>query len=459
MQGVAELEIEARQLSRFLPKTVPISYQQFVGHYTGKRKTRYQAAVNSLAERPVQVSDSYVSAFVKSEKLNPHAKINPTPRMIQARNARYNTEVGRYLRPMERSLYSLRRSKHGTRMIAKGLTLKERGTLLAEKMRCFRDPVVYSLDGKRWDTHCSSEILGVEHSVYLDICDDPFFRMLLSWQLHNVGFTQNGHRYTVKGGRMSGDMNTALGNCLLMIIMVFAFCAKVSLIRWDMLDDGDDCLLIIEKDEECKMATITDVFLSYGQELKLENRAEVMSDVVFCQGKPVMVDGVWQFIADWTKVLSTAACGTKYWATEGSRKGMFTAVGYCLLSLYRGIPILQAYACRLIELGDGCSINNDIYYSDLYRKVDKRVILEEVTPGDVHDCTRLSFMDAWHVDPQEQLDIEYKLAQWTPSDCLEDQADEIAVGWRLEYAPGCEPSDWENIPNNPSHVFENLSDL
>jgi hypothetical protein len=47
---------------------------------------------------------------------------------------------------------------------------------------------------------------------------------LLKWQLQNKGFARTIDgliKYSVEGCRMSGDMNTALGNCTIMCALVY----------------------------------------------------------------------------------------------------------------------------------------------------------------------------------------------------------------------------------------------
>jgi hypothetical protein len=151
---------------------------------------------------------------------------------------------------------------------------------------------------------------------------------------------------------MSGDMNTALGNCTLMVLMVQAAMRRWK--KWDILDDGDDCLLIVE---ECifneVVAALPAIFLSYGQELKVENVARDIRDVVFCQSRVVMTPAGPLFTRNWRKVLSQAACGVNYWGIPKFVRPMLTAVGMCELVLSKGVPILQEFALALIRNGRG----------------------------------------------------------------------------------------------------------
>lgn len=48
----------------------PITRNQFVGLYSGRRQAVYQRAVDSLAVKPLVESDSFLSTFTKCEKIN-----------------------------------------------------------------------------------------------------------------------------------------------------------------------------------------------------------------------------------------------------------------------------------------------------------------------------------------------------------------------------------------------------
>lgn len=424
--GVYLLRKTAKRLSRRLPKVSPWRPREVADSFKGRRRARYALACDSLEVNPLIKRDAAIKAFVKPEKFCPADKVNPDPRMIQARNARYNVEVGCFLKPMEHTLYQLP-GPTGLRMIAKGLNQFERAELLVRKMEQFECPVVYSLDGSRWDKHVSREILEIEHMVYLAMCFDPWFKQLLSWQLDNRCFTQGGCKYRVSGGRMSGDMNTALGNCLLMCIMAETFARAIRLPIWDVLDDGDDCLLIFESREEARVRKcLPGWFLQFGQEVKLENRATCVEDVNFCQSKPVLIEGRWRFVRDWRKVLSQDCCGVRNWGDPRLVRDMLTAIGTCNVVLGRGVPILQVY-------GEACLRNGSGKLPKAF--VDEAIALRLGREVRAYGCTspfdaqalqplpitgesRLAFERTWGVPPQMQLDIERVLSQWTVDEVL-----------------------------------------
>lgn len=429
------LDQEGRLLAKQCASPPKMSQVAFVNHYVGRKKERYRQAMISLEERPLQLpKEALVKAFVKPEKMNPGAKVNPPPRMIQSRNARFNIEIGVFLKPIEHELYRLR-DKFGFNLIGKGLDPHARGDCLRKKWEAFRNPVCVSIDASRWDMHVSKGMLEVEHNFYRHIISDPWFDELLSHQLVNRVVTMNGIYYRTHGRRMSGDMNTALGNCVLMIMCVKVVMKQLKIRNYTMFDDGDDCLLIFEKDQLGKcLAGIKKEFLQLGHEVKVEGVAKRFTDILWCQQKPVFIGSQWIMVSDWRKNLSTALVGLKYFHDEGQAKYMAYSIGQCLLALNQGVPIIQKYGEVLCRFAD--KINVDILNSDWMYRV-KPIIklsgkhLGEFVPVEILGSTRSSFAEAFNVDPMEQLRIENKLDNMELGHLIEIGV-EMFPGWSQE---------------------------
>jgi len=426
-------------LQRQLPFLESWDLERTRDSFRGARHKRYCDAYDSLLLQPLSHADARISAFVKAEKADPAAKVNPDPRMIQARQPRYNLVLASYLRPVEHYIYNLV-APSGIRMVAKGLNQKERAKTLIDKMARFSDPVVVSLDMSRFDKHVSATMLQQEHAFYLHaLAGHPQLQQLLGWQVNNRCFTQNGVKYRVHGGRMSGDINTALGNVLLCIFMVIAAAQEI-LPDFEIFNDGDDVLLIFD----CKhllavLESFPNLFKEFGQELKIENIAYHLSDVVFCQSH-VVFDGIdYLFVRDWRKVLSHSCAGTKYWNDPHLVRPLMGLVGQCELALSAGVPVLQGFAEALIRLSGGkCAKSSHMeagYRARLsYEGIDhtnarSRVITEEA---------RESFALAFGTPIWEQHAIEDILLRWNPD------LTTITVPQEL---------DWRWIPNQSDLDF------
>ncbi len=112
----------------------------------------------------------------------------------------------------------------------KGMDVRTVAKVLREKWDMFPNPVAIGLDASRFDQHVSVPALEFEHSVYLSCFKQKKHRerlaKLLKLQLENhcTGYAEDGViKYTTTGTRMSGDMNTSLGNCVLMCSLIHSY--------------------------------------------------------------------------------------------------------------------------------------------------------------------------------------------------------------------------------------------
>lgn len=419
-EGLSDLRLGLRAVVRNLPKTGTISRDDFCAMYSGPKRARYQRNADYVRSHGFSPHMAGLRMFIKWEKLSPE-KVNPDPRPIQYRDGRYCVEVSQFLKPIEQHLYQL----HGdgsllppTRLIAKGLNQVERAKVLRAKLARFVAPVVVSLDASRFDKHVDIELLKIEHKVYKHCNPDPYFAFLLTLQLINYVRTLNGIKYTAYGKRMSGDMNTALGNCILMIIMLATFCIKFLHQRWDMFDDGDDCLLIVEREElDVVLKHARDAFLSYGHEIKVEKIAYTFPTVMFCQSCPVeFAPGKWKFVRNPRKVLSCALMSNKWKTSVYARRRLLATIGLGELILNMGVPVLQSFSLALIRSADGAPFYEDKSFLDYPVLREMKLFgmrtLREMVPAEIFDCGRLTFAAAFGIPVEYQIALEAALDEW-----------------------------------------------
>lgn len=450
--GLAALRVAGAKIAALLPETTPEDYYIMPMRYSGAKRTRYIQATDEVLDFGLEKMDSSVKMFVKCERVQPDdGKPNPDPRAIQFRNAKYCVELARFLKPIEEHLYALSGVGRGvppTRVVAKGLNQPERADLLVEKLRSFSDPRIIELDASRFDGHVDVEQLKIEHSVYTHCCHDPYFALLLSWQLMNRVTSSRGMRYKVKGKRMSGDMNTALGNCILMIVMLVAFMVWCK--KWDILDDGDDVLLIVEsRDVPRILGTIKAHFLTYGHELKVEKVSDELVDVEFCQSKVIEFEvGKYKFVRNPWKVLSCALTGIKYYNQQGARPKLLYSIGLCELVLGLGVPVLQEFALAILR---NCGVTKGLelpHDSAMMARVRRELrylglrTLERIDPRPVQECARESFARAFGMSRVEQVKVETSLKSWvfTLEGCIH-----IPPEWNVPL--------WERDPLDTSEMY------
>jgi hypothetical protein len=329
-----------------------LSYEVVLEPYSGAKRTRYLRAAQELLFEPVNKRDARITAFVKAEKRK--SADTKDPRLIQFRTPKYNLELATFLKPVEHAILQHRGPRRGvarTYVIAKGRDSVERAKIIRKKWDEFSDPVCVSLDASRFDKHVSSAALRAEHSVYNAVYSDPYLARLLGWQVRNKGRTMNGIKYKVEGNRMSGDYNTGMGNCLLMVAMTEAYLLGLKLKRWDYFADADDCLVFVERcDLEKLLNSVYASFLEFGQEVRIEEVAYEYWDIRHCQGAPMITATGVRMIRDFRKVLSQAFCGYNHYHDPKGGMRVMKSVAQCELILNAGVPILQPLAQRVLDL-------------------------------------------------------------------------------------------------------------
>nr|QUS52807.1 hypothetical protein 2 [Mute swan feces associated tombus-like virus 6] len=433
---VQQCRLIARLISDWIPR-VPKGDGEWLDQYTGRKKRKYLEAQADLASTPIRRSDSYVAAFIKAEKIFELKD----PRLIQARSARYNYEIGNYLKPIEHFLYNikgtgrLKKYLPPGRLIAKGCNMGRRALLILKKMQRFADPLVVSLDASRFDAHVT-DMLRVEHLIYLRYWRSPHLQRLLAWQYYNRGRTSTGVRYRLLGSRMSGDMNTALGNCLLSIIMLANIMRslRVSPTKWDMLCDGDDVLLFISRNDSWLMEKLTELYREHGMVIKLENVTSTYHKVLFCQSHPIDTPLGPRMVALPERTLSRSLVGVRHWAEDKFVPRYLALIGYCELALNMGVPILQEFACTTLSWGT--VLPRNLQMSGRLVKAMREEREHPIYPLPITDDARYSFWEATGISPTEQRAYEAALralSRHGPQEKTEG-VDQPASYWRWHWS-------------------------
>lgn len=398
--------------------TTPVSRQEFVEFYKGRRKTLYQNAADSLLSSSVSQKDAAIKAFVKAEFINSDDKPDPDPRVISPRDPRYNVEVGKYLRPIEHRVYASIAKAFGETTVLKGFNAQQTGTIFQEKWLKYRNPVAIGLDASRFDQHVSVDALKWEHSVYNGIFHSKELAKLLKWQLKNkaTGYCRDGKlKYVVDGCRMSGDMNTAMGNCLIMCALVHAYISDRG-IKASLANNGDDCVVIFEKSNLSKFNDgLTEWFLEMGFNMKVEAPVYNLEGIEFCQTHPVFDGESYIMVRNFPKAIAKDCLSLKELQSPHVCKMWMDAVGQGGLSLCGKIPVYQEFYSSYIRVASGISATRAKQNSSR-RKRDVDVALTGGLAwlskgmsrryGTVSDESRYSFYLAFGTTPDQQLALE-----------------------------------------------------
>jgi hypothetical protein len=415
--------------------------REVVNAYTGPKQRVYENAARVFARDGVVDDDAVLRAFVKFEKQD----VLKAPRVINPRSPVFNLVLGRFLKFAEKRYYQAIAEVFGQRVVVfKGMTTLETAQAIRDLWDDFDDPVAIGADAVKFDMHVHYNMLVYEHLFYLlpyangfmdamlrydrvirdrggkfDLTAPLFEQLawLLSRQLNNVGkayFCDGKLQFRMSGTRSSGDLNTSLGNCLIMCANAFVW-AKRTGVRIALVDNGDDSVYILNRCDVGRWTTgFDDFFKSKGFRMKLEPVVDWFEGIEFCQAHPVKSSlGVWNMVRNPLTLISKASMCLTPCPNEASFRKWIMAVGVCEGSLNVGIPVVQSFASAYRRNGKRCSSK---YVRNVYRGTTRgfhATLNCETVP--IVGESRLSFYLAFGMLPAEQCALERMYSAW---ECL-----------------------------------------
>lgn len=351
-----------------------------------------------------------IKAFTKMERI-PIVKrgVVKAPRLIQARHPEYNFLLASYTKPLEHWLYNW--SMNGWRVIAKGLNLCQRAQLLWDVWHGMKDPLCLSLDCTDWDGHVGTHLLALEHEYY-QACyrGNPQLELLLKKQLHNKGSTLTGVSYSCVGGRASGDMNTALGNCVLAASLALcavntAVPAAIAQRQAHVICDGDDTIVIAERRViERVLVTAPEIYAQAGHVLRVDGLASEVWQIEFCQHKPFRrSDGILVMAPNPRKVLQTSFMATGHRAFSAE---YFGTLWDQRARVHTGVPC-YAELFRRLAIANPKRLSGDYFFG--FEQANPRL-----PPCEITSAERSLFAYQWDISPEEQLAWESACVAFRP---------------------------------------------
>ncbi len=401
-----------RLLIAQLPHLAPMTRQQFVDSYKiGRKRNLYARAVESLNIRLYDQSDARIRAFLKIEKIIEAIEDPDKPyRVIHPRSPRYNVMLGCYLKHLEHIIFDvIAEIFGGETTVAKGLNGLAVAALARSKWLKFQNPVAVGLDASRFDQHVRQFALRWEHSIYESVYpNDAILHELLGEQLENKVTAMCDDAilfYKTDGCRMSGDMNTSLGNCILMCGMVYSYTREKN-IQCSLLNNGDDCVVFMEGDDLLRFNEgLADWFTQLGFTMKVEPPAYKFEDIEFCQSKFVHNGMAYVMCRNYPNAIAKDSTSIMSLRSPDERLSWFKSTSDQGLALASGVPIFQAFYSALRRAaGDSNPVTNDLLTeSGLWWL--SRDMVEDIRP--ISTDARISFYLAYGIEPFEQERIEH----------------------------------------------------
>jgi hypothetical protein len=392
-----------------------MSLDDFVDSCPQHKKKLYKNAMQEYHKKGYSRLYSAIKVFTKFEKIDATEK-DPVPRVISPRSPIFNLLLGTFLRPIEKRIYAALDDACGGPTVMKNYNATETATCIVDAFQEIKNIsgkiCVLSLDAARFDQHVSVDALKFEHSLYKSIygesADLPLLVELLSRQLITEGScyigNDDGHDYKVtyshKGGRCSGDMNTSLGNVILMVLMTKHVFGKYFK-EFRIINNGDDCLVMLPYtyEEVMAMGNFKADYLEFGFNVKEEAVAAVLVEQIeFCQSHPVNINGTW------TMVRNLSALDKDMLVLQPHEKvaSCISETGLMGRICSKGVPLFQEFYARFPKSEKRMGRDSLCQEGWLHR-MGKGM---EEGYSEPSDETRLSFYLAFGVCPQTQLSFE-----------------------------------------------------
>nr|QKN88911.1 MAG: hypothetical protein 1 [Riboviria sp.] len=393
------------EVMRHMPHLPVLSLDQVVESYHGPKRRVYEEARNSLYQTSLSARDAKLSSFVKFEKQD----VSKAPRVINPRSPRYNLTLGRFLKHAEHHYFRAINKVWGQRTratIIKGFNADASASILHDKWTVFKRPVAIGLDASKFDMHVSVQALKYEHSFYQSLFPgNRTLKELLSWQLLNRGVARAADglvKFAMPGTRSSGDLNTSLGNCILMCGLVWSYCQEKG-IDAELANNGDDCVLIVESDA---LATVQDGldlwFRKRGFAMTVETPVYEFEQIEFCQTHPVQLSSGWRMVRNLSAVLQKDPMCLLPISNARSMERWWGAVGVCGKILCSGVPVHSSFYSLMDRSGD----TTEGVIKEVYRNRSVLYNMRGVAEATCDARARVSFYYAFGVLPDEQLCME-----------------------------------------------------
>jgi hypothetical protein len=390
---------------RHMPKLPVLSLDQVVETYRGPKRRIYEQARDSLRIKPLTKEDAKLKSFVKFEKQD----VSKAPRVINPRSARYNLTLGRFLKHAEHHFFKAINKAWGARTratVIKGFNADVSAQILHEKWRLFKEPVAVGLDASKFDMHVSVVALLYEDGFYERLFPgNRLLKRLLQWQIENRGTAYAGDgkvKFSMYGTRSSGDLNTSLGNCIIMCALVKAYCDECE-VSAELANNGDDCQLFVEKADLGKITSgLGAWFQTRGFAMTVEDPVTEFERVEFCQTRPVELTTGWRMVRNLSAVLRKDPMCLLPITNGKSMERWWGAVGQCGRILCSGVPVHEAF----YQLMDRHGTPTQGVIDSVFRNRSMLYAMRGVAAASVDARARVSYYYAFGVLPDEQKCIE-----------------------------------------------------
>lgn len=380
----------------------PAKRWKVVNGYSGPYRRKYMEAHKEYHRVGLKSYMSHVTMFCKDDSYS--CEPEKAPRAIQYRNTTFALEQGRFTKPIEKWFYHIL-DDVDTLIVGKSdpFTIAQH---LHAKSAKYKNPCFLMLDASKFDSCVDIKWLKLTLGFYKRLYPKRYHRTL-DWlwtkTYINVGKTRHGLRYKTWGTRMSGDMDTGLGNSIIMYLMLKSYLKQID-VRGSIMVNGDDSLVVIEQSDVGKAKDIS-CFKRFGFNMKFDISYSI-HQAEFCQSRLFYSDCGPMMALNPQRAIDRAGWTTMKYSKSNARAYINT-IGRCNRAAHWGQPILYKLAIKMIE---EASTNKEVWLRPYWEEY-KQMLGRWWRMGEpaISLESRLSFAEAWNIEVPTQLDLEKRL--------------------------------------------------
>jgi hypothetical protein len=304
---------------------------------------------------------------------------------------------------------------YGEPTVMSGYNCEMLGLVLSQKWGRFADPVAVPLDFSRFDQHTSTGALEYEFEFYkAAFPGDEHLEELLRWQLRPFGVAVAGDgaiSYRCpEGGRGSGQINTSMGNKLIVCGLMWEYFREVGL-QASLANMGDDCVIFLERTQlDLLQTTLFSWWIKRGYNAITEEPCYELEQIEFCQSNPIEVNGEYVMVRSPIKALSKDCITLASGETPAQLASAYMAISTCGRIINSGVPISFALHNALHRAAKKYTkdvvVNEDFMFRQIEFGNFERMRGLTFKRKQISDSTRLSYYKAFGISPDVQILVE-----------------------------------------------------
>lgn len=324
----------------------PMTDDQFIQNYRGRRRRVYESARQSLRQNDLKRSDADCKCFLKKEKDIPIDKPEAIPRVITFPDPRFGMCFGKYVKSIEHKLFQAIDETFGQEVVMKGKNYETLGQIIYDKWNKFQDPCSIDCDVSRLDSCISNEAQQFYHkltSFFFDGHDREDYKILCEMQLDVKvrGRATDGTIEYKSSGLGSGQMNTSQMGVFVVCFVLYKMFERYDL-NLELINCGDDFTVIGERYEVERYSTLCQAwFQQYNLTLKMEGLNEIIEGINFCQTNPVRVNGSYRMVRNPLTALIKDSTSIDNLTNASLKAQYLHAISCTGIATHGGIPIFQ----------------------------------------------------------------------------------------------------------------------